>query len=126
MRDTTDGTTNDTANGAPNAASTSAQVSDELFPPYPVQRPRRPGLESEMELAPRYQAPDYRPADKLAGKVALITGGDSSIGWAVALLYARGAPTSASTTSPRRSRTLSRSSRRSTRWGAGPCCSPAT
>ncbi|MFE6400999.1 SDR family oxidoreductase [Streptomyces alboflavus] len=79
----------DHTNGAPNAASASAQVSAELFPPYPLQRLRRPGLESDMELAPRYQAKNYRAADKLAGKVALITGGDSGIGRAVALLYAR-------------------------------------
>ncbi|KUF16377.1 SDR family oxidoreductase [Streptomyces silvensis] len=79
----------DHTDGAPNAASASAQVSAELFPPYPLQRLQRPGLESEMDLAPRYQAKNYRPADKLAGKVALITGGDSGIGRAVALLYAR-------------------------------------
>lgn len=79
----------DSTAGAPNAASAAAQVSGELFPPYPVQRLRRPGLESEMDLAPRYRAENYQPANKLAGKVALITGGDSGIGRAVTLLYAR-------------------------------------
>jgi hypothetical protein len=42
-----------------------------------------------MKSRPQYQAPEYRGADKLAGCVALITGGDSSIGRAVAVLFAR-------------------------------------
>ncbi|PWU20675.1 MAG: short-chain dehydrogenase [Bdellovibrio sp.] len=58
-------------------------------PPFPVQHQVEPGLESEVHPRPRYLAEGYRAADKLKDKKALITGGDSGIGRAVAILYAR-------------------------------------
>jgi NAD(P)-dependent dehydrogenase (short-subunit alcohol dehydrogenase family) len=58
-------------------------------PPFPNQKLDKPGLESELDPKPAYEAPTYRAADKLVGKRALITGGDSGIGRAVAVLFAR-------------------------------------
>ena len=55
----------------------------------PAQHLEKPGLEVDLELAPRYLAPDYQGSGKLADMVAIITGGDSGIGRAVAVLYAR-------------------------------------
>ena len=57
--------------------------------PLPDQHLAKPGLEAEMVLAPRFEAPDYEGSNKLLGLAALITGGDSGIGRAVAVLYAR-------------------------------------
>lgn len=57
--------------------------------PLPEDKQERPGIEAEMEHPPQYFAPDYKGAEKLAGRVALITGGDSGIGRSVAVLYAR-------------------------------------
>jgi NAD(P)-dependent dehydrogenase (short-subunit alcohol dehydrogenase family) len=58
-------------------------------PPLPGQHLEKPGLEHRMQLKPQYMAPDYCGSGKLAGMTAVITGGDSGIGRAVAVLYAR-------------------------------------
>jgi NAD(P)-dependent dehydrogenase (short-subunit alcohol dehydrogenase family) len=55
----------------------------------PAQHLPRPVLEADLALKPRFLAPDYRGSGKLEGMTALITGGDSGIGRAVAVLYAR-------------------------------------
>jgi NAD(P)-dependent dehydrogenase (short-subunit alcohol dehydrogenase family) len=58
-------------------------------PPLPKQHLAKPGKEADLHLAPMYDAPHYKGSEKLKGKVALITGADSGIGRAVAVLYAR-------------------------------------
>jgi hypothetical protein len=65
------------------------QVVSEPDPPYDSDKQRRPGLEADMRTKPRYRASRSRASGKREGKTALITGGDSGIGRAVALLYAR-------------------------------------
>jgi NAD(P)-dependent dehydrogenase (short-subunit alcohol dehydrogenase family) len=57
--------------------------------PLPAQHQPKPGIEAKMRPRPRYLAPLYRGSGKLEDKVAIITGGDSGIGRAVAVLYAR-------------------------------------
>lgn len=57
------------------------------FPPQ--HQNRQPGREAEMNPLPQYDDPDYKAGGKLAGKRALITGGDSGIGRAIAVAYAK-------------------------------------
>jgi NAD(P)-dependent dehydrogenase (short-subunit alcohol dehydrogenase family) len=55
----------------------------------PAQHLEKPGHESELGLKPRFMAPAYKGSGKLEGFSAIVTGGDSGIGRAVAVLFAR-------------------------------------
>ena len=55
----------------------------------PAQHIAKPGREADLELAPRFEAPGYVGSGKLQDMAAIVTGADSGIGRAVAVLYAR-------------------------------------
>ncbi len=66
------------------------QTSQRKYPDeLPAQHLEKPGQEADMQLKPQFLAPHYKGSGKLEGMAALITGGDSGIGRAVAVLYAR-------------------------------------
>ena len=79
------------AAGARSDSDKAVQTSDvrQPVPPMPQQHLSKPGLEAQMELKPRFMAEAYKGSGKLQGQVAIVTGGDSGIGRAVAVLFAR-------------------------------------
>jgi NAD(P)-dependent dehydrogenase (short-subunit alcohol dehydrogenase family) len=68
-----------------------AQTSDVQEPVPPMNQPHiaKPGIEQDMALKPRFMAEQYKGSGKLQGMAAIVTGGDSGIGRAVAVLFAR-------------------------------------
>jgi NAD(P)-dependent dehydrogenase (short-subunit alcohol dehydrogenase family) len=64
-------------------------VTNQTKPPFPKQQQSMPGTTDKMQPVPDHGEESYKGSGKLAGKKAVITGGDSGIGRAVAIAYAR-------------------------------------
>ena len=62
------------------ASKKAPQMQAEPRPPFPRQHQQAPGLESRLDPKPRFEARQYKPAGKLEGKAALITGGETTGG----------------------------------------------
>lgn len=74
---------------APKKKAAQAGTRKHPEPPMTAQHLKKPGMEKEMSLRPQYQAPDYKGSGKLDGFATIVTGADSGIGRAVAILFAR-------------------------------------
>ncbi|MFK2875731.1 SDR family oxidoreductase [Rhodanobacter hydrolyticus] len=78
-------------NRAPAPSTKKTKTGDHQHPetPFPERQLTKPGLERDLDPRPQFLAPTYTGSGKLRGMAALITGGDSGIGRAVAVLFAR-------------------------------------
>lgn len=67
------------------------QTTDKVQPSPPLSRKHlaKPGIEAELDVAPQFLAKGYKGSGKLKEMKAIVTGGDSGIGRAVAVLFAR-------------------------------------
>jgi NAD(P)-dependent dehydrogenase (short-subunit alcohol dehydrogenase family) len=64
-------------------------MEQELIEREPQKQEHQPGIEAEMNPRPEYIKDTYKASGKLKGKIALITGGDSGIGRAISIHYAK-------------------------------------
>jgi hypothetical protein len=80
----------DASKGKKSKSKAAMQAGQRRYPgKFPAQLLKKPGVETDLDLPPMFEAPEYGGSDKLKDCAALVTGGDSGIGRAAAVLFAR-------------------------------------